>query len=199
VGIAAVQLAAWKGATVLGTAGTERGRRAVIAAGAVAVLDHSPPDLTAGAGGPSTADAPRLAAMGRSFDVIVEMLANVNLAADLRALRRGGVVAVVGNRGPVVAPLPDFRDLMAVEGSVVGVLGRGTPEELHACLEDVQAGLASGALTPLVDPEGRFPLAEAPSAHAEVIEHRRGAMGKIVLLPWATDPPSLPSARGGEL
>ena len=35
---------------------------------------------------------------GRGVDTIVEMLANVNLAQDLKILARGGVVAVVGNR-----------------------------------------------------------------------------------------------------
>lgn len=36
---------------------------------------------------------------GGGVDVILEMLANVNLGADLRMLAMGGRVAVIGNRG----------------------------------------------------------------------------------------------------
>jgi threonine dehydrogenase-like Zn-dependent dehydrogenase len=38
---------------------------------------------------------------GKGASLIVEMLANVNLASDLRMLARGGTIAVVGSRGPV--------------------------------------------------------------------------------------------------
>ena len=62
---------------------------------------------------------------GKGVDVIIEMLANVNLSNDLKILCRNGIVAVVGNRGEIeINP----RDLMMSEGSIIGVLG-GTPEE----------------------------------------------------------------------
>ena len=38
---------------------------------------------------------------GKGASLIVEMLANVNLASDLRMLARGGTIAVVGSRGSV--------------------------------------------------------------------------------------------------
>ena len=46
---------------------------------------------------------------GAGVDVVIEMLANVNLEYDLQLLAPGGRVAVVGNRGTVVgraSPLP---------------------------------------------------------------------------------------------
>lgn len=39
---------------------------------------------------------------GAGVDVVIEMLANVNLEHDLQLLAPGGRVAVVGNRGTVV-------------------------------------------------------------------------------------------------
>ena len=167
VGLAAVQLAAAHGCRVTGTASTEAGRALVLANGAAAALDHSAEGYLA----------------GHSFDVIVEMLANVNLGKDLKALNRGGVVAVVGNRGAHVGSV-DFRDLMNIEGSVVGVLG-GTAEEKAQGYAAVNALLARGALSPVVGPT--FTLDQAPAAHVEVIEHKAGSAGKIVLLPWGAE------------
>lgn len=56
---------------------------------------------------------------GKGVDVIVEMLANVNLGHDLKMLAHRGTVAVVGSRGDVqITP----RDLMSREASIVGVM-----------------------------------------------------------------------------
>lgn len=61
------------------------------------------------------------ATQGQGVNVILEMLANVNLGADLKVLAHGGVVAVIGSRGTVdINP----RDLMMREASVVGVMGQ---------------------------------------------------------------------------
>ena len=112
---------------------------------------------------------------GRGVDLILEMLANVNLAKDLSILGRGGTVVVIGSRGTVeVNP----RDVMRTEGSIVGVLGT-RPEELAEAHAAIGAGLRTGALRPIVGKE--IPLAEAPRAHKEIIEGT--AYGKIVLVP----------------
>ena len=53
------------------------------------------------------------------MDIIVEMLANVNLAKDLPILREGGRVVVVGSRGPIeINP----RDTMGRDSSIHGML-----------------------------------------------------------------------------
>jgi NADPH2:quinone reductase len=168
VGSAAVQLARSVGAKVIGTAGSDEGRRLVEQLGADAVLDHRDEGHLA-----------RVAELtgGRGADVIVELLANVNLGRDLPALAPGGCVVVVGSRGTVeINP----RDLMNKEGRIEAVmLFNATPDESARCHAALGAGFANGTLNPAV---GRtFPLEEAPAAHRAVIEGKHA--GKIVLVP----------------
>src|SRR5262249_35817786 len=68
VGIAAVQLAAAHGMRVIGTGGTEAGRKQVADQGAHAVLDHHAPDYL---------EQLMQLTGSRGVDVILEMLANV--------------------------------------------------------------------------------------------------------------------------
>lgn len=83
--------------------------------------------------------------------MIVEMLANVNLGKDLKILARGGVVAVVGNRGTVeINP----RDLMQKEASIVGVLG-GTPAEHAEAFSAISAGELWGGTSDSLSARGR--------------------------------------------
>lgn len=168
VGLAATQLASAAGLRVLGTGGSERGRELVAAQGADHVLDHHATDYAA-----QIMDLTD----GRGVDVIVEMLANVNLGRDLTLLARGGRVAVVGNRGTVeINP----RDAMAREAAILGVmLWHTTPHENQGIQMALQAALRTGALAPVVGHE--LPLAEAPRAHELILQP--GALGKIVLVP----------------
>jgi NADPH2:quinone reductase len=166
VGIATVQFAVASGMTVIGTGGTDRGRQLVGEQGATHVLDHK---------SPACVNQVMQLTAGRGVDVIIEMLANVNLAKDLTVLARGGHIAVVGNRGTIeINP----RDLMRTEGHIVGVLG-GKSDEIPEAHAAIGAGLRAGTLQPIVGKE--IPLAEAPRAHHEVIES--SAYGKIVLVP----------------
>jgi NADPH2:quinone reductase len=110
-------------------------------------------------------------------DVILEVLANVNLGMDLQILAPDGRVVVVGSRGPVeINP----RDLMSRNADVRGVFlaGASAPilKEIHAAL---YAGLDNGTLRPVIGRE--FPLAQAAEAHRAIMAP--GAMGKIVLTP----------------
>lgn len=168
VGLAATQLASAAGLHVLGTGGSEQGRELVAAQGADHVLDHHAKDYAA-----QIMDLTG----GRGVDVIVEMLANVNLARDLELLAPGGRVAVVGNRGTVeINP----RDAMAREAAILGVmLWHTTPAENRGIQMGLQAALRTGALAPVVGHE--LPLAEAPRAHELLLQP--GALGKIVLVP----------------
>jgi NADPH2:quinone reductase len=168
VGTAAVQLARAHGMVVIGTAGSERGRELVQAEGADHALDHHAADYLE-----------QLMALthGKGVDVILEMLANVNLAKDLTVLAKGGRVVVIGNRGTVeINP----RDAMARDASILGmVLFNGSEKELASIHAALVAGLANGSLRPVVGQE--LPLAEAPRAHEAVMEG--GAHGKIILTP----------------
>ena len=166
VGVASVQIARAAGFTVIGTAGTERGRELVQCEGAHHVLDHRSEGYL---------DQVRELTGGRGVDVILEMLANVNLGRDLPLLARGGRVVVIGSRGTVeINP----RDLMAREATVTGmVLMTVSDKERLAAHAAIGAGLANGTLTPVIGRE--LALAEAAQAHVAVMEP--GAYGKIVL------------------
>jgi len=173
VGIAAVQLACAAGMTVIGTASTERGRHLVLEQGAHHVLDHSAPGYLEQVLGLTG---------GRGVDVILEMLANVNLGNDLNVLARGGRVVTIGNRGPgnqgtaTINP----RALMSRDAAILGIaLGNASEREAASMHAAFFSGLANGSLHPVIGQE--FPLAEAARAHHAVIEAR--AYGKIVLIP----------------
>jgi NADPH:quinone reductase len=167
-GIAAVQLARAAGLYVVGTASSERGRKLVSEEGAHQTLDHSAPDHF---------EKALALTGGRGYDVIVEMLANVNLAKDLRILALGGRVAVVGNRGTIeINP----RDAMSHDGSIICMsLWNTTPKELVSIHSALVAGLENETLRPVIRHE--IPLSEAPRAHEIIMES--GAYGKIVLVP----------------
>ncbi len=168
VGVAATQLARAAGLTVIGTAGTAAGRRLAAEQGAHHVLDHSREGYL---------QETMQLTENRGVDVVVELLANVNLGKDLEILATGGRIAVIGSRGTVTI---DPRYTMMKEATIVGMTIWGaTEKEVKAIHAAIGAGLANGALRPVVGRE--LPLAEAAKAHHDIMEKK--AYGKIVLIP----------------
>jgi NADPH2:quinone reductase len=114
---------------------------------------------------------------GRGVDVILEMLANVNLGKDLKVLAQGGRIVVIGSRGTVEI---DPRDAMSRDAAILGMslfnISAHDSARIHAALG---VGLENGTLRPIVGQE--MPLVDAPRAHRAVMEP--GAYGKIVLIP----------------
>jgi NADPH:quinone reductase len=168
VGIASVQLGRAAGITVIGTAGTDRGRTLVCEQGAHHVLDHHASDF---------AEQISKLTGGRGVDVILEMLANKNLGKDLPMLARHGRVVVIGSRGPVeITP----RDTMGRDSKILGMmLFNASEQEMASIHAAIVAALETGAARPIVGHE--MPLAEAARAHEAVMQS--GAHGKIVLIP----------------
>lgn len=168
VGIAAVQFARAHGMTVIGTAGTLKGSELVKQNGAHYVLDHSQADLP---------DSVKKLTGGRGADVILEMLANKNLARDLSMIALRGRVIVIGNRGTIeINP----RDAMARDAIILGFTLFNTPDtDLAAIHAALVAALESGVARPVIGK--KLPLAEAARAHEEVLQP--GSYGKIVLIP----------------
>jgi NADPH2:quinone reductase len=168
VGIASIQIARAMGMTILGTAGTEKGLELAKREGAHYVFNHRDKNYQ---------EAILKATGGGGVNIILEMLANVNLGADLKMLAIHGRVVIIGSRGDAtITP----RDLMsrdaAVYGSALWNVSETDAVDIHAALA---AGLENGTLRPVVGKE--LPLAEAARAHKEVMEP--GAYGKIVLIP----------------
>ena len=191
VGQASVQLAVDAGLNVIGTAGSEAGLALVKAAGALFAFNHHDADI---------ASKVKAATGGHGVDVLLEMLANVNLGKDLPMLAqcvalcrvvvaimgrrspvcfasRHGRVAVIGSRGEVTV---NPRDLMAREASVIGVaLGGSTPQDKATAEAYITAKLGNGSLKPVVGAE--FDLDTISEAHKSVIEHSGGSSGKVVV------------------
>jgi NADPH2:quinone reductase len=166
VGLAALQLARAAGLRPYGTAGSDAGLAAVLAAGAERAFDHRRPDygaeITALAG-------------AEGMNLVVEMLANVNLDKDLAWLGLKGRVIVVGSRGRVEI---DPRAAMGRDADIRGlVLANASLDELRVIHQDLGTGLSRGTLRPVIAQE--FPLADAPAAHVAVMLN--GKVGKIVL------------------
>jgi len=166
VGTAAIQLARNAGLTVIATAGTAEGIELTKRLGAHYVLNHRALDYLS-----------EIAKIthGKGVDVIVEMLANVNLGKDLTVLAMHGRICIVGSRGPVeINP----RDAMKRDADIRGVmLGNATAQERLQIFAALGAGFENGTLTPIV---GKiFALGEAAKAHEAVMQS--GAQGKIVL------------------
>lgn len=168
VGVAAIQWAKAAGLIVVGTASSEEGKKLVGEQGADAVFDH--PDE-------GHFEQIREFTGGRGVDVIIEMLANVNLERDFECLAMFGRVTVVGNRGSI-----EFtpRQTMTKDATIYGMSlfnsSQADRDEIHAAIFD---GLSDGFLSPVVS--RRFALADATRSHHDIIENK--ALGKIVLVP----------------
>jgi NADPH:quinone reductase len=168
VGVAAVQIARARGLRVAGTAGSPDGLKLAAEQGAHSVFNHREPGYEQ-----------QILALtgGRGVDVILEMLANVNLDRDLDLLALHGRVVVIGNRGRVEI---DARKAMSRDAAILGMtLFNATRQDLEEIHAGLSAGLENGSLRPVVRTE--MPLADVAAAHAAVMEP--GALGKIVLVP----------------
>lgn len=168
VGTMAVQLARDAGMTIIGTAGSEKGRELVRKLGAQHVLDHHSPEYLKNVMGIT---------QGKGVDLILEMLANVNLGKDLTVLAKFGRVVVIGSRGPVQI---DARDTMSRDADIRGMtLFNVNEQDYEAIHMGIVSALEKGKLKPIIDMT--LPLAEAARAHQLVMEG--DSHGKIVLFP----------------
>ena len=167
VGIAALQIGRAMGLRVLGTAGTPRGVEIAKREGAHQVFEHRKSGYQ---------EEILQSTDNRGVDIILEMLANVNLSHDTKLLTNNGRVIVIGSRGEVTI---NPRELMARRASIRALtLLAITPAEEADIHAGLFAGLENGTLRPVVGKE--LPLAEASRAHKDIFEP--GSAGKIVLI-----------------
>ena len=168
VGIAAVQWAKSAGLTVVGTASSDDGKELVKDQGADAVFDHTDEDHLGDI---------REVTGGTGVDLIIEMLANVNLERDFEALAMFGRIVVVGNRGSLqFTPRLAMTKDATIYGMSLFNSSQDAREDIHKAIFN---GLSNSSLRPQVS--RTFSLADAPAAHHEIIESK--ALGKIVLKP----------------
>jgi NADPH2:quinone reductase len=168
VGTSAIQLAKRAGLRVVGSAGTSKGLELVRAEGADHAVNHAEPGYMQ--------DVHRLLG-GRGPELILEMLANVNLAADMELAAKYGRIIVIGNRGEITV---NPRVAMMKELDIRGIaLWNATAAQVKPMMRDILVGVAEKALRPVVGRE--MPLSDAAAAHIAVLE--RGVGGKLVLIP----------------
>jgi len=167
VGLAALQIAKSAGLLIFATGGSDKGRELLKQQGAHHVFDHHSPAYTN--------DILKLT-NNQGVNLILEMLANVNLAKDLPMLSRNGRVMVIGSRGEITI---NPRDTMAKESDIRGVMLAGATDPQYAAMHQALVrGLETHTLDPIIAEE--FPLAEAPQAHEAVMAPNH--LGKIVLI-----------------
>jgi NADPH:quinone reductase-like Zn-dependent oxidoreductase len=164
VGVAAVQLAAAAGATVVASVRDEARREEVGALGAHEVIGAD----EVGAHGP--------------YDVVLELVGAASLPQALGALATGARVAVIGVGSGSRIEL-DLRVLMATRATIGGSTLRARSRvEKAAVAAAVRAHvlplLATGRVR--VPVLGTYPLAEAAAAYDRFTEGRK--LGKLVLV-----------------
>lgn len=168
VGTAAIQLARRAGLAVIGSGGTERGRELILAEGADHVVDHTADNHI---------EEVRRLTGGNGPTLILEMLANVNLASDMELAAKYGRIIIIGNRGEITV---NPRLAMMRELDIRGIaLWNAGAAQIREIMADIVSGLEDGSLKPVVGRE--MPLAQAGESHVAVLEP--GAYGKIVLIP----------------
>lgn len=166
VGTAAIQWAKNEGLIVIGTASSEEGKQLIKTQGADFVFDHSEENYLS-----EILEATE----GNGVDIILEMLANVNLVKDFDVLAKFGRIVIIGNRGSL-----DFnpRLTMGKDASIYGLaLFNTPPAEMQEIYEAIFDGLSKGFLNPIIGK--KIVLKDAVKAHHEIMEGK--AAGKIVL------------------
>ena len=168
VGVAAIQLAHAAGLTVGGSAGSPSGERFLSSLGLKYTTNHNADNYLSDVIGMTC---------GRGFDIVLEMLANQNLASDPEVLAPFGRIVVIGSRGTTeVNP----RDWMSRDATIYAMtLFNVPPDGLRAIYNSLVEGLERGELKPQIDKT--FALVDAPDAHRAVMAP--GSHGKIILKP----------------
>jgi len=167
VGLACVEMAVAYGATVIGTAGTAEGLELVKKVGAAHVFHHREAGYT----------EKIKSITGKGVDVVMEMLADVNLATDCELTAFRGRIVIIGCRGPATfEPIA----IMSKDISVIGfVLFNVSQKEHEHLAEGILKLIDQGFVNPIVSKE--YPLDQASATHHDILE--KSTLGKLVILP----------------
>lgn len=178
VGLAALQIAQWRGARVIATAGTEEKRELLKHLGAEHVLSSR---------SLSFVDEVR-ALCGDGVHVVLNSLSGEAMERSLELVRPFGRFLELGKRdyyANTKIALRPFRRNVSYYGIDVDQLLRHEPELASRLMREVSDLLEARVLTPL--PYRRFG-AEAAIDAFRLMQHS-GHIGKIVLMPPSADTP----------
>ncbi|GIJ19755.1 type I polyketide synthase [Micromonospora lutea] len=173
VGLAAMQIARRRGATILATAGTAEKRELLASRGAAHVYDSRSLEF---------ADQVRADTQGRGVDVVLNSLAGEAMRASLALLAENGRFVEIGKRDIYddatmgLSVLARNRSFMAVD---LEALFSRRPEAITPVLDAVARALDAGELTPVQTTV--FPMTQATEAFTTMARARH--VGKIVLVP----------------
>jgi NADPH:quinone reductase-like Zn-dependent oxidoreductase len=163
VGIACVQIAKLRGATVLATASSEEKLAKARALGADHTINYATTDFT---------KTVRELTSGRGVDVVAEHVGGATFERSLRVLAHGGRIVTCGATSGPMAQV-DLRFLFLRKYSLLGST-MGSKGDLATMLPLFE----SGRLVPVLDRTYR--LEEAPLAHQRLAD--RAQCGKVVLI-----------------
>ena len=175
VGGLLVQLAKARGATVIGTVGSEEKARIARSLGADHVVLYKTQDFR---------DEVRRIIGGRGVDVAYDSIGRDTIARSIRSVRRRGLVVNYGGASGLVESIVPLE--LGEAGSVFFTRPHladyiATPEELRGRAAELFALAARGALRVTID--RRYPLSQAADAMRYLEEGR--TRGKVILDPGA--------------
>jgi NADPH2:quinone reductase len=169
VGQAAVMLAKWAGARVLGIVSTPRAAEVAKASGADAVIDRKREDVVARV---------RELTDGAGVDRVIDVWFAANVETDLAVLKVNGVVASYSSGGPEEFMQFPFSRYMSKGVTLHTIYVYGMSREAHAkAVQDTNAALLAGAYKPRIG--ARFPLDKTADAH--VAQDNETVVGKILI------------------
>ncbi len=170
VGLAAIQIANYAGATTIALTRTSTKKQQLLDAGAVHVIATEEVDLVA--------EVMRIT-NGQGARVAFDPVGGPNFPKLISALAFGGIIYIYGLLGTGVTPLP-VLDMIAKVTTIKAHniwLTSGDETRRKAAIEFVTTGLQTGALKPVID--RTFAFDEMADAHRYL--ERSGQFGKIVV------------------
>jgi NADPH:quinone reductase-like Zn-dependent oxidoreductase len=170
VGLAAIQIANYAGATPIALSRTSAKRQALLDAGAAHVIATEETDFVT--------EVLRITG-GKGARVVFDPVGGANLARLVSALAFGGTVYLYGALAAEPTSLP-VLEMIAKVATVKAhnvALTSGDPARRKAAVDYVLKGLEAGALKPVIDREFRFD--EMRDVHRYL--ENNGQFGKIVV------------------
>jgi len=175
VGIASIQVARAliPDVEIFGTAGTEEGLGLLRSEGVNHAFNHRNPKYF---------DEIKALVNPEGIDIILEMLANVNLGKDLELLAPRGCVTIIGNRGGDISINPGLLLMKRADVRGMHLFNHCTFEERAEICAWISKQLSEAKLIPKI--QKTYRLDEVKQAHIDITDPNFGSSGKLIVHPW---------------